>query len=228
MLVLFHSADTPGYPSAIFLIAKNTLLSRVCKSGMDVPQLHYRYPDTIWLHLVVQGTGIGGDRRLTGGIKSLKRYMRGRRHRTDIDNPSAALSAQDRQNRLIDINRSEKIDIKLPPGLFRLRKLNRTGNTKAGTIDHGIYCGLLRHLGCRRFHRFFIRNVHRHVLDTGLGNISAAELIHSISAVPQSRCRAPPDPGAAAGHNHRFVFHTFSLFLSQGQFPRSGESLRLF
>ena len=59
LLVLFHSADTPGYPSAIFLIAKNTLLSRVCKSGMDVPQLHYRYPDTIWLHLVVQGTGIG-------------------------------------------------------------------------------------------------------------------------------------------------------------------------
>ena len=86
--------------------------------------------------------------------------------------------AHEGENCFIYSDCPEKVYIKLCFGLFHGRKLRRTGNAKACTVDHCINFGLflddLLHSG---IDRIFIGHIDGQMGDTLHGDIPAAELI---------------------------------------------------
>jgi len=116
------------------------------------------------------------------------------------------LMAHEGENCFIYSDCPEKVHIKLRFGLLHGRKLHRTGNAKACTVDHCINFGLflddLLHSGVDRI---FIGHIDRQMGNTLHRDISAAELIDDAAILFQSGCRAPSDAGASAGNNNDLV-----------------------
>ena len=124
------------------------------------------------------------------------------------------LTAQEGENRFIYSDCPEEIHIELCFGLFHGRKLHRTGNAKACTVDHCIdfsfFLDDLLHSGVDRI---FIGHIDGQMGDALHRDISAAELIDDAAVLLQSGCRAPSDAGASSGNNDHLLFSPTMIFL---------------
>ena len=206
LLVMLHLTDAPGDTSTVFIIAENAFLTCFCKTGTDVTQFYDGNMDAVGLDFVCQRIGVRGNGGFACGVEGLERNVRYGGNGADVHNMPFPLTAQEGENRFIYSDRPEKVHIKLCFGLLHGRKLHRTGNAKACTVDHCINFGLflddLLHSGVDRI---FISHIHGQMGDALHRNTSAAELIDDAAVLFQSGCRAPSDAGASSGNNDHLV-----------------------
>ena len=203
---MLHLTDAPGDTSTVFIIAENAFLTCFCKSGADVTQFYDGNMDAVGLDFICQSIRVRGNGGFACGVEGLERNVRYGSNRADVHNMPLPLMAQEGENRFIHSDCPEKVHIKLCFGLLHGRKLHRTGNAKACTVDHCINFGLflddLLHSGVDRI---FIGHIDRQMGDTLHRDIPAAELIDDAAILFQSGCRAPSDAGASAGNNNDLV-----------------------
>ena len=138
LLVMLHLTDAPGDAPAVFIIAENAFLTCFCKTGTDVTQFYDGNMDAVGLDFVCQSVRVRRNGGFACRVEGLERNVRYGSNRADVHNMPLPLMAQEGENRFIYSDRPEEIHIELCFGLFHGRKLHRTGNAKACTVDHCI------------------------------------------------------------------------------------------
>ena len=162
--------------------------------------------DAVGLDFICQSVRVRRNGGFACGVEGLERNVCYGGNRADVHNMPLPLTAQEGENRFIYSDCPEEIHIELCFGLFHGRKLHRTGNAKACTVDHCIdfsfFLDDLLHSGVDRI---FIGHIDRQMGNALHRDISAAELIDDAAVLLQSGCRAPPDAGASSGNNDHLV-----------------------
>ena len=206
LLVMLHLTDAPGDAPAVFIIAENAFLTCFCKPGADVTQFYDGNMDAVGLDFVCKSVRVRRNGGFACRVEGLERNVRYGSNRADVHNMPLPLMAQEGENRFVYSDCPEKVHIKLCFGLLHGRKLHRTGNAKACTVDHCINFGLflddLLHSGVDRI---FIGHIDRQMGDTLHRDTSAAELIDDAAVLFQRRCGAPSDAGASSGNNDDLI-----------------------
>lgn len=162
--------------------------------------------DAVGLDFVCQSVRVRRNGGFACRVEGLERNVRYGSNRADVHNMPLPLMAHEGENCFIYSDCPEKVHIKLRFGLLHGRKLHRTGNAKACTVDRCIdfsfFLDDLLHSGVDRI---FIGHIDRQMGNTLHRDISAAELIDDAAILFQSGCRAPSDAGASAGNNNDLV-----------------------
>ena len=212
LLVVLHLADAPGDASTVFIIAENAFLTCFCKPGADVTQFYDGNMDAVGLDFVCQSVRVRRNGGFACRVEGLERNVRYGSNRADVHNMPLPLMAQEGENCFIYSDCPEKVHIKLRFGLLHGRKLHRTGNAKACTVDHCINFGLflddLLHSGVDRI---FIGHIDRQMGNTLHRDTSAAELIDDAAILFQIR-----------------IPRTFAAILLGGALALSGYLLQTF